>query len=141
MQRFCIHKSHISADAYNLINICIHFLQFVFYEYGQRQLQLASCISFAEFVHCLYIPKTCISSFNLFQFTLYTGFVQFVYKNIYESCIIFVYVLYSFCIIFSDQKSHFSCYFSKDLGEVFELMFSQSKNDKNLPFYKLSYHI
>ena len=105
MQKFCIQKTYISS-IYDLINICIHFLQFIhrlyaqktykgcsvssFYRFCivctlfvcteniQRLFQLTICIGFVQFVHCRYKKHTFQVS-SRFQFKLWTSFVHSVH--------------------------------------------------------------
>ena len=68
---FCIYKKHTKAvsvrQLYSFVQFA-HYLQLASQSYVQRNIQrsfqLARCIGFVQFVHCLYVQKTYISSFK-----------------------------------------------------------------------------
>ena len=67
MQSFCIYKKHTSVAAYHVINICIHFLQFVHSMYIQKAYKDSFSylvVQVLQFVYCLYVQKTYKSSFS-----------------------------------------------------------------------------
>ena len=68
---FCMYKKYTKAvsvsQLYSFVQFA-HYLQLASQSYVQRNIQrsfqLARCIGFVQFVHCLYVQKTYISSFK-----------------------------------------------------------------------------
>ena len=76
---FIYKKPTRAVSVSQLYRFCIACASFVCARNIHRQFLLASCISFAQFVHCLYIQKTYISIFRLFSACTLYKFVQFVH--------------------------------------------------------------
>ena len=92
----CMYKKHTKVVSVSLLyKFCIVYTLFVCTKNIQKLFQLGSCISFVQFVQCLYVQKTYISSFKPFMTELCTSFVHFVHflymcRNLMQVFCIFI---------------------------------------------------
>ena len=85
MQGFCIYKNGIGSCIYDLINICVHFIQFVHCLYVQTKQKDPFSQLVVQVFHSLYI--VCINKIHAFRFqdVFSLNFVQVLY-SLYIFC-------------------------------------------------------